>query len=51
MVKHVAYDLVFITTHSDEDALTQYISHPAHREVAGFIGKVVAERNVVDFEY
>ncbi len=47
----VAFDLVLITTHSDKDALAQYILHPAHQEVAGFIGKVVTERNVVDFEY
>jgi hypothetical protein len=46
-----AFDLVLISTHSDQDALAAYISHPAHKEVASFIGKVVAERKVVDFMY
>lgn len=46
-----AYDLALITTHKDSDALAEYIKHPAHREAALFIGKVVAQRSVVDFEY
>lgn len=46
-----AFDLILITTHHDEEALSAYISHPAHKEVAAFVGKVVAERKVVDFEY
>lgn len=46
-----AFDLVLITIHQDRDALLEYINHPAHKEVAGFIGKIVADRKVVDFEY
>ncbi len=46
-----AYDLVLITTHATREALTGYINHPAHKEAASFIGKVVADRRVVDFEY
>ena len=46
-----AYDLVLISTHEDHEALNAYIKHPAHQEAAFFIGKVVAERSVVDFEY
>jgi len=46
-----AYDLVLITTHISREALTGYIEHPAHKEAASFIGKVVADRRVVDFEY
>jgi hypothetical protein len=45
-----AYDLVLITSHQDREALAAYISHPLHQEAAVFIGKVVAERKVVDFE-
>jgi len=45
-----AFDLVLITTHDDEKSLSEYISHPAHQEVASFIGKVVFERKVVDFD-
>ena len=46
-----AFDLVLITTHKDREALAAYIGHPAHQEAASFIGKVVAARSVVDFEY
>lgn len=45
-----AFDLILISTHHDEEALSGYINHPAHKEVAVFIGKVIAERKVVDFE-
>ncbi len=45
-----AYDVVLITTHNDRNGLAGYLNHPAHREAASFIGKVVAERKVVDFE-
>lgn len=45
-----AYDLVLITTHKDKDALNAYINHPSHQEAAKLIGKLVADRKVVDFE-
>ncbi len=45
-----AFDLVLITSHRDKEALSAYINHPVHQEAAVFIGKVVAERKVVDFE-
>lgn len=47
----VAFDLVLITKHQDQKALLDYAKHPQHVEVAGFIGKVVSHRQVVDFEY
>lgn len=47
---NTAFDLVLITTHTDHESLSAYIDHSAHKKVAAFIGKVVAERNVVDFE-
>jgi len=46
-----AFDLVLITWHQDTNGLAKYREHPAHKEVASFIGKVTAERCVVDFEY
>ena len=46
-----AFDLVLISTHLDKKALSEYINHPAHKEVATYVGKVVADRKVVDFEY
>ena len=46
-----AQDLVLISTHADKDALQEYAQHPAHQEVAAFIGSIVASRTVVDFEY
>lgn len=45
-----AFDMVLITTHADQHALAKYIDHPLHKEAASFIGKVVHERKVVDFE-
>ncbi len=47
----VAFDLVLISTHEHKEALKGYIDHPFHKEVAAFIGELVAERKVVDFEY
>lgn len=46
-----AYDVVLITTHLSKANLTAYAEHPSHKEVAGFIGSVVEDRKVVDFEY
>ncbi len=46
-----AFDLVLISTHEDKESLKGYINHPIHQEAATFIGKVVAERKVVDFEF
>ena len=45
-----AFDLVLITAHHDKKALSGYIIHPSHKDAAVFIGNVVAERKVVDFE-
>lgn len=46
-----AYDVVLITTHNSTTDLSAYAEHPSHKEVAGFIGSVVQDRKVVDFEY
>ena len=46
----MAFDLVLITTHTNQEALSAYIDHPDHKKVAAFIGKVVADQKVVDFE-
>ena len=46
-----AFDVVLITTHKTVEMLKAYAAHPEHQQVAGFIGKVVADRKVVDFEY
>lgn len=46
-----AFDLVLVTTHASNEALKGYVAHEAHQQVAAFIGKIVSERKVVDFEY
>ncbi len=46
-----AFDLILISTHRSSQDLKEYIEHPAHKEVVGFVQKIVAERKVVDFEY
>jgi hypothetical protein len=48
---NAAYDVVLITTHLDKASLSAYAEHPSHQEVAGFIGKLVEDRKIVDFEY
>lgn len=45
-----ASDIVLLSTFADWEALQRYVVHPAHQEVAKFIGAVVTERRVVDFE-
>lgn len=45
-----AYDVLLISTHKTKAALAEYAAHPDHQEVAGFVGKVVESRKVVDFE-
>lgn len=48
---HDAYDVCLITEHDDWEGLKAYQEHPAHMEVAAFIGEVRKVRAVVDFEY
>ena len=45
-----AFDVVLITTHQNREALKNYMVHPEHQKVAGFIRSVVEDRKVVDFE-
>ncbi len=46
-----AFDVVLTSTHQTKADLVGYANHEAHKEAGQFIGKVVAERRVVDFEY
>lgn len=45
-----AYDFALYTTFRSVDDLKAYQVHPDHQAVAQFIGKVTAERVVVDYE-
>lgn len=45
-----AYDCVLIITFASYEDLAIYKNHPAHREVASWIGQIVAARTVVDFD-
>jgi len=45
-----AFDLVLYSTFEDRESLTAYQIHPAHVEVAQFIGSVATSRGVVDYE-
>ncbi|MCC5850647.1 MAG: Dabb family protein [Verrucomicrobia bacterium] len=45
-----ASDIVLMSTFSDWEALKTYADHPDHQAVVAFVGKVVSERRVVDFE-
>ena len=43
------YDIVLITEFKDVDAMAVYQKNPDHKQAAEFIGKVSAERKVVDY--
>jgi len=43
-----AYDLVLLSTHSDEAGLLAYLDHPAHHELIDWLRPRLAERVVVD---
>lgn len=45
-----SYDVSLYSTFKSFDDLRGYIEHPLHKEVAAGIGKLVAERHVVDYE-
>lgn len=46
----VAWDLALYTTFASQEDLQAYQVHPEHQKVAAFIGSVVSDRAVVDFE-
>lgn len=43
------WDAVLVSTHDDRAALDGYQVHPAHVEVAAFIGARILDRVTVDF--
>ena len=45
-----AYDVVLISRHETREALDSYQKHPEHVVVKNYIGSVVKERVVVDFD-
>lgn len=44
------YDVVLESSFTSEEEMMRYAAHPDHQEVVDFIGKVVADRKVVDYE-
>ena len=42
-------DLIPTTEHDDSEGLTAYATHPEHKKVAEYIGKVTASRRALDF--
>lgn len=44
------WDLALVADFDDEAGLHDYDVHPAHKEVAAFIGGIRADRVAVDFE-
>ena len=43
-------DVALYTEFDSRDALDAYQAHPAHQEVAAFLGPLRTERRVVDYE-
>lgn len=42
-------DLILTTEHDDAEGLTAYATHPEHKKVAEYIGKVTTSRRALDF--
>jgi hypothetical protein len=42
-------DLILTTEHDDAEGLAAYATHPEHKKVAEYIGKVAASRRALDF--
>lgn len=45
------WDAAVVIDFADEQALRDYLVHPAHEEVAAYIGSVRTARVAVDFEF
>ena len=45
-----AFDVVLTTAFKTKEDLETYVAHPHHQDVAKFIGSVVSNRAVVDYE-
>jgi hypothetical protein len=45
-----AYDVILCSSFNSVNDLKTYNDHPVHKNVAAEIGKLVAERHVVDYE-
>jgi heme-degrading monooxygenase HmoA len=43
------WDVALVSEHDDNAALEAYQVHPAHKEVAAYIGTVISDRAVVDY--
>ena len=50
VASNAAWDVCLVTTFDSVETLRRYQVHPEHQLVAAFIGKVVTDRAVVDFE-
>ena len=46
-----SYDVVLYSEFESKSDCAAYIKHPEHQKVVGFVGSVVSERKVVDYEY
>jgi hypothetical protein len=46
-----SYDMVLYSEFETKSDCAAYMKHPDHQKAGGFIGSVVSERKVVDYEY
>lgn len=47
---HSAYDIVFIGTFSDREAICQFEADEYHKQIGEFVSQVKLDRKVVEFE-
>jgi hypothetical protein len=45
-----ASDITLVSSFDNVAGLEDYIKHPVHQEVVGFVKQVITERRVVDFQ-
>ena len=46
-----SYDMCLICTFDDMPGFIEYRDHPEHQKVLAYLGKVIADRKVIDYEF
>ena len=46
-----SYDMCLICTFENKDGFITYRDHPEHQKVLAYIGKVIEDRKVIDYEF
>ena len=47
----MSFDMCLICTFDDMPGFIEYRDHPEHQKVLAYLGKVIADRKVIDYEF